>query len=207
MELGEIQRNLERLQVTDANVLEALRKVPRAEFIPRASRSLSELDRPLPIESEQTISQPSLVGYMTMQLHLSREMKVLEVGTGSGYQTAILAEICKHVYTIEIRKTLSTSAQQKLRTLGYLNIHFKVGDGAWGWIEEAPFDAIIVTAVSYEWPAELVRQLKVGARLVVPIREEGDEQGLYVVTKTSPDHFMKERLMSVRFVPLVSGDL
>jgi protein-L-isoaspartate(D-aspartate) O-methyltransferase len=205
MESSEIFRNLNRLRVDDPRVLAAIRKVPRERFVPEEIRLLSERDRPLPIGQQQTISQPSLVGLMTLQLNLTASSKVLEIGTGSGYQTAILAELSGQVFSVEVRRNLSEKAQELLQQLGYKNIHFKIGDGSWGWEEEAPFDAIIVTAVSYEWPTALVRQLKDGGRLVVPIREEEENQGLYVVTKKQ-NHWEKERILAVSFVPLVTGE-
>jgi protein-L-isoaspartate(D-aspartate) O-methyltransferase len=199
-----IKRHLDELGVRDPEVLKALDRVQREKFIPEELLPVAYIDHPLPIEEAQTISQPSLVAFMTQELKLNETSRVLEIGTGSGYQTALLAELAGDVYTVEIRKTLSEAAQKLLHDLGYRNIHFKVGDGSEGWSEKAPFDAIIVTAEALELPAALTGQLKNKGRMIIPLKESFG-QGLYLLSK-SPTRWKKERLFSVQFVPLVSLD-
>ncbi len=155
--------------VKDERVLSAMLKVERHRFVPEAYESQAYSDQPLPIGEGQTISQPYIVALMTELLELKGDEKVLEVGTGSGYQAAILAELAKEVYTIEIIETLANSSKELLLRLGYKNIHVKVGDGYLGWPEVAPFDAIIVTCAPDHIPKPLLEQLKEGGRLVVPV--------------------------------------
>jgi len=186
--------------VRDKNVLEAMRKVKRHLFVPPAYRAMSYRDRPLPIGEEQTISQPYIVGLMTELLKLKGGEKVLEVGTGSGYQAAILAELCAKVYTIEILPTLSERAQKLLHELGYQNIFIKTGDGYLGWEEFAPYDAIIVTAAPAVIPEALIRQLKDGGRLVIPVGTLFQE--LQVILKDGKE-FKTQNVVPVSFVPMV----
>jgi protein-L-isoaspartate(D-aspartate) O-methyltransferase len=153
--------------IKDMNVLEAMEKVPRHVFVPENMRKAAYNDEPLPIGNGQTISQPYIVAYMTEVLQLSVEEKVLEVGTGSGYQAAVLAEIAREVFTVEIIDGLSKNAQEVLQAEGYTNIHFRVGDGSYGWEENAPYDAIMVTAAPPEVPKALQDQLKIGGRMIV----------------------------------------
>ncbi|MFZ0712206.1 MAG: protein-L-isoaspartate(D-aspartate) O-methyltransferase, partial [Terrimicrobiaceae bacterium] len=155
--------------ITNAAVLEAMTEVPRHEFVPEALRPRAYADGPLPIGHGQTISQPFIVAYMTQALELSKEDTVLEVGTGSGYQAAILGKLAKEVYTIEIVPPLAESARNILAKLGFQNVHVKLGDGYLGWPEAAPFDAIIVTCAPDRVPEPLVSQLKEGGRLVIPV--------------------------------------
>ncbi len=162
-------------------------------------------DRPLPIGLGQTISQPYIVALMTQALELTPDTKVLEIGTGSGYQTAILAELAKEVYTVEVRPELQERAKKILEELGYTNIHYRVGDGWEGWPEEAPFDAIIVTAAAAEWPQALINQLAEGGRMVIPIGREDWNQTLWLVTKID-GNLIKESLGPVRFVPLIKPE-
>jgi protein-L-isoaspartate(D-aspartate) O-methyltransferase len=186
--------------VTDARVLAAMREVPRHLFVPPAARSEAYEDYPLPIGHGQTISQPYIVAYMTEVLRLKPTSRVLEIGTGSGYQAAVLGRVAGQVYTIEIVAPLAESARRTLEGLGYTNVHVKVGDGFLGWPEHAPFDAIMVTAAPEEVPPPLIEQLAVGGRLVVPVGR--GVQQLTVVEKTRKG-LVTERKMPVRFVPLV----
>jgi protein-L-isoaspartate(D-aspartate) O-methyltransferase len=188
--------------VTDEKVLWAMNKVERHLFVPPELREVAYIDSPLPIGHDQTISQPYIVAYMTEAAHLDPGDRVLEIGTGSGYQAAILAEIAEEVYTIEILKPLADSAGALLKELGYRNVTVKWGDGYKGWTEHAPFDAIIVTAAPPAVPEELLSQLKVGGRMVVPVGSFFQE--LYLITRTGSG-FEKKALMPVRFVPMVRG--
>jgi len=194
-----VERQIEARGVKDKLVLKALRKVPRHELVPERHRALSYSDQPLPIGEQQTISQPYIVAYMTERLKLKGGEKVLEVGTGSGYQAAVLAEICKEVYTIEIIKTLAERAEKDLKRLGYKNIFVKAGDGYRGWPDKAPFDAIIVTAAPDHVPQPLVKQLAVGGRLIIPVGDFFQE--LILITRDK-DGVQQKRLIGVRFVPM-----
>lgn len=187
--------------VKDARVLDVMKKVPRHEFVPENMRPYAYNDEPLPIGEGQTISQPYIVAYMTEALRLDETQKVLEIGTGSGYQSAILAEIVREVYTVEIVEYLSLRAQEVLRRLGYHNICFKVGDGSLGWQEHAPYDSIIATAAPARVPEALQKQLKVGGRMIIPIGENFQELVLVIKGKKK---FKKKNLLPVRFVPLIT---
>lgn len=191
-------------KITNKNVIEAMSSVDRELFVDQAWRHSSYTDFPLPIASGQTISQPYIVAFMTDAARLDKEAKILEIGTGSGYQTAILAKICKEVYTIERVQELAEGAKNRLKELGYNNVHFKAGDGYKGWSSKAPFDAIIVTAAPEEMPQELIKQLKMGGRLIVPIGYSGGQE-LTRLTKT-PEGTKKDKLMAVRFVPMVKNN-
>lgn len=185
--------------ITDERVLAALRKVPRHELVPEHARGAAYEDRPLPIGEGQTISQPYIVAAMSAALELSGDEKVLEVGTGSGYQAAVLSELAAEVYTIELEPTLAARAKADLERMGADNVHVRAGDGYAGWPEQAPFDAIIVTAAPEEVPQPLVDQLKEGGRMVIPV---GDwVQELVLLVKT-PEGLERRELMGVRFVPL-----
>ncbi len=186
--------------VRDKRVLEAMAKVPRHLFVPESFRSRAYTDEPLPIGEGQTISQPYIVAYMTETLGLRGGEKVLEVGTGSGYQTAVLAEIAGSVCTVEIVEKLSLRARSMLEELGYNTIRFRVGDGSAGWPEEAPFDAIMVTAAAGRPLGALEGQLAVGGTMIVPVGT--DAQDLVLVRRTRSG-FERETLLAVRFVPLV----
>ncbi len=164
-----VREQIRRRGVADPAVLDAMARVPRHLFVPDGLRAEAYVDHPLPIGQGQTISQPYIVALMTELLALDRSQKVLEIGTGSGYQAAVLAELVDSVYTIEIRDELARQAGDLLDRLGYENVHVRVGNGYRGWPEEAPFDAIIVTASPPEIPEALVEQLKVGGRMVVPV--------------------------------------
>ncbi len=195
-----IDEQLKGRDITDEKVLSSMAKVKRHLFVPAESRAWAHEDRPLPIGYGQTISQPYIVAYMTQAAQLKEGDKVLEVGTGSGYQAAILAEIVKEVYTIEILPELAQTAKARLKQLSYSNIQVIVGDGYKGWPQAAPYDAIIVTAAPTQIPQELIRQLKEGGRMIIPIGSF--EQELLRITKTK-DGFKEERLLSVHFVPMI----
>jgi protein-L-isoaspartate(D-aspartate) O-methyltransferase len=187
------------VSVQNPRVLAAMRKVPRHEFVPEAQRKHAYEDRPLPIGHGQTISQPFMVAIMADLAEIGPDAKVLEIGTGSGYGAAVLAELAKDVYTIEILGPLADEARKTLGRLGYANVHVLTGDGYRGWPEEAPFDAIVVTAAPPEVPAPLKDQLKVGGRLICPVGTR--VQRLRVVTRT-PEGFVEEPQFEVRFVPM-----
>jgi len=187
--------------IKNAKVLDAMGKVPRHFFVPEELRNSAYADGPLPIGEGQTISQPYIVAYMTEILELRGAERVLEVGTGSGYQTAVLAEIVKDVFTIEVVATLSQRAQEVLKSLGYVNIQFKIGDGTKGWKDFAPYEAIMVTAAPGSVPKALQEQLQVGGRMIIPIGVEYQE---LVLVRREEKTFTETRLLPVRFVPLVS---
>lgn len=194
-----VRWQIEARGVKDKRVLEAMRKVPRHELVPLNHRRESYEDYPLPIGKSQTISQPYIVAFMTEKLKLEGGEKVLEIGTGSGYQAAVLAEICKEVYTIEIVKFLGERAEKDLKRLGYKNVHVRVGDGYRGWPKVAPFDAIIVTAAPDHIPQPLIDQLKVGGRMILPVGDAFQE--LIEVTKDEKG-VHKKSVLGVRFVPM-----
>jgi protein-L-isoaspartate(D-aspartate) O-methyltransferase len=194
---------LRRAGIRDERVLGAFAQVRRELFVPERYREDADADHPLPIGWGQTISQPFVVAYMTERLRLSGPERVLEVGTGSGYQTAILALLAEQVFSIEIVAELAERARALLvGTLGLLNVRLRTGDGAQGWPEEAPFDRIIVTAAAPEVPPALVAQLAPGGRMILPIGEELDVQTLRVVDKGNDGASVETDLLPVRFVPL-----
>lgn len=195
-----VERQIAQRGITDPGVLEAMRKVKRHLFVPKRIRGLSYEDTPLPIGYDQTISQPYIVAYMTEVAAVQPGDKVLEIGTGSGYQAAVLAELAGQVYTIEVIKPLADSARMKLKDMGFSNVRVKWGDGYKGWPQEAPFDVIVVTAAPDEVPQVLVDQLKVGGRMVVPVGTFFQE--IYLVTRTESG-IEKKALLPVRFVPMV----
>ena len=195
-----VHSQIEARGVKDPAVLAAMRRVPRHEFVPAASRPFAYDDYPLPIGEGQTISQPYIVAFMTERLQLKPGQRVLEIGTGSGYQAAVLAEIGVEVYTIEIIETLAAGARAVLQHLGYGKIHARAGDGYLGWPEAAPFDGIIVTAAPPRVPQPLIDQLKPGGRLVVP--EGVYQQDLVIYTKTPYGQLHRESVLAVRFVPM-----
>ncbi len=188
--------------VTDAAVLAALGSVPRHLFVPPAERARAYEDRPLPIGSGQTISQPYMVALMTSLLELRPGERVLEIGTGSGYQAAILSRVAAEVYTMEIRQPLAERARRTLADLGYRNVHVRNGDGFQGWPDAAPFDGIIVTAAPPSVPDPLLRQLKTGGRLVIPVGDRNSLQSLLVLTKRPDGGFDRSNVMPVFFVPM-----
>lgn len=202
----ELIMGLRRQGIRDKRVLSAIERVPREKFIASTFRKQAYEDHALPIECGQTISQPYVVAYMTEQLHVGERMKVLEVGTGSGYQAAVLARLCRRVYTIERYRTLLNDALKRFDELRLHNITAKVGDGAKGWPEQAPFDRIIVTAAAPSVPQTLVDQLKEGGLMIVPVGTSGGrgEQVLVRIERTA-EGVKREELLPVRFVPLVEG--
>lgn len=196
-----VRNQLEHRGITHQPTLEAMRKVPRHEYVPEQYRSLAYDDRPLPVGFGQTISQPYIVAYMTQAIQPGPDDKVLEIGTGSGYQAAVLAEIVDHVYSIEIIPGLARRAGMIL-SQHYSNITLKQGDGYQGWEEQAPFDAIIVTAAPEEIPPPLIAQLKEGGRMVIPTGAAGAVQELILVEKNK-GRISQRRLLPVRFVPFL----
>lgn len=183
-------------------VLDAMRKVPRHEFVPQEQLPAAYENRPLPIGYGQTISQPYIVAIMTDLLKLDADDRVLEVGTGSAYQAAILAQLVDRVYSIEIIEPLGVEAGERLKRLGYANVQTRIGDGYYGWEEEAPFDAIIVTAASSHIPPPLLLQLKPGGRMIIPVGSRFLAQQLVLVTKNQEGRSITQQIMPVRFVPL-----
>ncbi|MFA5123755.1 protein-L-isoaspartate(D-aspartate) O-methyltransferase [Zavarzinia sp.] len=186
----------------DARVMAAMAKVPRERFVGAYDRHRAFVNGPLPIGYGQTISQPYIVALMSDLLELMPDSVVLEVGTGSGYQSAVLAELVKHVYSIEIIGALASAADERLKELGYGNVTVRHGDGYHGWPELAPFDAIIVTAAAPYIPAPLVEQLKPGGRLVIPVGEPGGIQQLMLVEKRADGSVSSRSILMVAFVPL-----
>ncbi|HUV36656.1 MAG TPA: protein-L-isoaspartate(D-aspartate) O-methyltransferase [Patescibacteria group bacterium] len=186
--------------VRDERVLEAMRTVPRERFVREDDRQLAFFDGPLSIGCGQTISQPYIVAYMTEMLHLKENDRVLEIGTGCGYQTAVIAEIAREVYTIEIVERLARCAHEALDGLGYTNVQFRTGDGNEGWPEKSPFDAIIITAAPERVPKTLISQLADGGRLIAPVG--GYMQYLVRLTRNG-EEIDRETLIGVRFVPMM----
>jgi protein-L-isoaspartate(D-aspartate) O-methyltransferase len=195
-----VERQIAARGVTDPAVLAAMRKVPRHEFVPPAHRDEAYDDHPLPIGHGQTISQPYIVAYMVELARIQPSERVLEVGTGCGYQAAVLGEVARDVFTIEIVKPLADCASSTLDRLAYRNVRVRYGDGYGGWPEHAPFDAIVVAAAPDHVPPALVEQLAVGGRLVIPVGTWNQE--IRVITRTEAGT-TQERLIPVRFVPLV----
>ncbi len=189
----------------DEEVMAAMAKVPRHEFVPDPLKRFAYLNRPLPIGEDQTISQPYIVALMTDLAEVDKDSVVLEVGTGSGYQAAVLGELARHVYTIEIVAKLGRRAEQTLIRLGYNNITVRIGDGYHGWPEHAPFDAIVVTAAPEQVPQPLIDQLKPGGRMVIPVGEKYGYQSLQVIEKLLDGGTEKKDVLPVGFVPL-TGD-
>ena len=195
-----VEEQIERRGIRDPRVLEAMRRVERHQFVPAGVRPFAYVDGPLPIGEGQTISQPYIVALMTELLDLKGAERVLEIGTGSGYQAAILGEIARDVYTIEIVPSLAEGAGRRLADLGYTNVLVRAGDGYLGWPEQAPFDGIIVTCAPDDIPKPLLEQLKVGGNMVIPVGEFPD-QILYAVRKTETG-IQKKEVIPVRFVPM-----
>ena len=196
--------NLRKNGISDSKILRALEDIDRSFFIDSGLSDKSNLNTALPIDCGQTISQPLIVALMTQHLDLKQDMRVLEVGTGSGYQTMVLAKIARFVYTIERYKTLHQKAKELLRLFRVRNIFFRHGDGGLGWVEQAPFDRIIVTACAVDIPRQLISQLKENGIMIVPVGEVHEEQILKKVIKQKNKIFV-ENLEKVRFVPLIEG--
>jgi len=194
----ELFRRLRR-EISDDSVIKAMERVPRHLFVAEPFRAQSYADYPLPIGADQTISQPYIVALMTELLELKGGEKVLEIGTGSGYQAAVLAQVAGDVYTVEILEPLARQAQKLLADLGYKNVHTRISDGYQGWAEEAPFDGILVTAAPERVPQPLLDQLKVGGKMVIPVGSFF--QDLLVLSKT-PKGIEKKNIIPVRFVPM-----
>ncbi len=189
-------------RLDDKSVLEAMAAVPRHEFVPSDESRRAYSDRPLPIGYGQTISQPYIVAEMTRLLKLKPNSRVLEIGTGSGYQAAVLAHFTPHVYTIEIVKPLAESARKRLKRLGYSVVEVRAGDGYYGWTEAAPFDAIIVTCAAGQIPPPLIRQLAPGGRMVVPVGRPFATQSLMLLEKQADGSIRSKSVMAVVFVPM-----
>ena len=189
--------------IRDDAVLRVMKSVERHKFVPEEYKDRAYNDGPLPIGHGQTISQPYIVAYMTEQLQVSKDHKVLEIGTGSGYQAAVLGELADQVFTIEIVPELAEGARQILKDLKYGNIAVRTGDGYKGWPEEAPFDRVIVTAAPKEIPQALVDQLANGGRMIIPVGKQFFTQYLWVIEKDKKGVVSKEKILPVRFVPMV----
>ncbi len=198
-----VRQQIQARGVQSVAVLDALRRVPRERFVPAKVREFATEDTALPIGYDQTISQPYIVAFMTELLELQRHHRVLEIGTGSGYQTAVLASLCDSVHSIEIVPELAARAASALADLGYAHATVEQGDGYQGWAERAPFDRIIVTAAPREIPQALVDQLEPGGRLVVPVGPALGTQALTLVTKDAAGRLRRQRRLDVRFVPMV----
>jgi len=196
-----VESQLARRGIKDKRVLEAMRQVPRHLFVPKDTRSLAYCDGPLPIGHGQTISQPYIVALMTELLELTGQEKVLELGTGSGYQAAILSRLVRQVYSVERHAALAQQAEKVLAQLGYDNIVVRVGDGTLGWPEHSPYEAIIVTAAAPDVPRPLTDQLADGGRLVAPVGSQWSQ--VLVKVRRQGDLLIRERLTAVAFVPLV----
>lgn len=186
----------------DEALLQFFSSLDRSLFLPAQYKDLAKLDRPLPIGQGQTISQPSLVLYMTEQLQLGKTQKVLEIGTGSGFQSAFLAEFCYELYTVELLPDLKEQARKRLEEFGYHNIHYKLGDGSLGWKEHAPYDRIMVTAAAKRMPLELIDQLACNGIMILPVGSVGWQE-LLQVTKDSEGKVTERKLLDVAFVELV----
>ena len=193
------------IEIIDQKVLDAMARVPRHRFVPEDQWSAAYRNRPLPIGYGQTISQPYIVALMTNLMNVKQGDRVLEIGTGSGSQAAILAELAQAVYTIEIIEPLALQARSRLETLGYAKVHTKIGDGYYGWEEHGPYDSIIVTASVSHVPPPLVRQLKAGGRMVIPLGAPFLPQQLMLVEKHPDGSVLNRQILPVRFVPLTGG--
>jgi protein-L-isoaspartate(D-aspartate) O-methyltransferase len=200
-----VKSQIQNRGITNPAILDAMRKVPRHLLVPENQQANAYLDRPLPIGDGQTISQPYIVAHMTDVIKPKKGMKVLEIGTGSGYQAAVLAEIVDQVFTIEIVEGLGKRAKADLEKLGYDNVFIKIGDGYQGWPTEAPFDAILVTAAAEEIPQPLIDQLKEGGRMVIPVGKQGAVQELMLIERIK-GKIKTTNLGAVRFVPFTRSN-
>jgi protein-L-isoaspartate(D-aspartate) O-methyltransferase len=197
-----VRSQIEGRGVRDPDVLAAMRRVPRDRFVPASHRAFAFEDGPLPIGHDQTISQPYVVAAMTEALRVAGGQRVLEIGTGSGYQTAVLAELGAEVFSLENTPELAAEASARLEAMGYLRVHVRAGDGFDGWPAEAPFDRLIVTAAPPDVPPVLLDQLAVGGRMVLPV---GTAEQVLVVLEKGPGGVVRSPLFAVRFVPMVRG--
>ena len=197
-----VEQQIRRRGIRDQRILDAMRRVERHLFVPSEFRDQAYEDYPLPIGEGQTISQPYIVALMTSLLEVDEDARVLEIGTGCGYQAAVLAELVAEVHTVEILPELAEEAEERLARLGYKNVHVHRADGHLGWPEAAPYDGILVTAAPLEIPPALIEQLRMGARLVIPVG--GFFQDLMLVT-CRPDGIRKRNVTAVRFVPMTGG--
>tara|TARA_B100001989_G_scaffold158335_1_gene113413 strand:- start:154 stop:759 length:606 start_codon:yes stop_codon:yes gene_type:complete len=199
-----IENHIKKRGIVDPSVLDALITVKRELFVPTKYREISYNDHPLPIGYNQTISQPYIVAFMTEYLQVKKNHKVLEIGTGSGYQAAILAKLADQVFTIEIIEPLGDIAKNVLKENNYNNVIVRIGNGYEGWEEEAPFDRIIVTAAPEKIPTVLINQLKKGGRMIIPVGQTNSEQHLWLIKKNINGIVKKEKILPVRFVPMVN---
>ncbi|MBI2822938.1 MAG: protein-L-isoaspartate(D-aspartate) O-methyltransferase [Acidobacteria bacterium] len=197
-----VAQQLRARDITDAEVLRAMETVPRHLFVPASVQQLAYDDGPLPIGEDQTISQPYIVALMTQLVAPKKDHKILEIGTGSGYQAAVLSPLCREVYSIEIVESLGRQAAERLKRLGYANVRTRIGNGYFGWPEAAPFDGIVVTAGATEIPPALVEQLKPGARMIIPVGSHPISQVLKIVEKDAGGKIRVHDHIPVRFVPL-----
>ncbi len=197
-----VEKQLKSRAIKHQAVLAAMGRVPRHQFVPEKLRSSAYADRPLPIGHDQTISQPYVVAFMTQAIEPQAKHRVLEVGTGSGYQAAVLAEIVGEVYTIELIPELAKQAKERLKQLGYRKVHVKQGDGYLGWPDKAPFDSILVTCGADHVPEPLIEQLKPGGTMVIPVGKSSANQWLEVITKGKDGKTNSRKVLPVRFVPL-----
>ena len=200
-----VRNQIEARGVHNPDVLAAMRAVPRHLFVPLSFRSAAYDDRPLPIGYGQTISQPAIVAVMTELLEPHRDHRVLEIGTGSGYQAAVLSRLAKQVFTIEIIEALANSARTRLHSLGYRNVVVRAGDGYKGWPEAAPFDRIMLTSAPPQVPQALIDQLKQGGKLVAPVGDSPENQNLVVFDKDAAGRTKQRSVIPVQFVPMVPG--
>ena len=203
LRMNMIETQIKKRGITDQTILDAMKKVNRHEYVQENFERLAYSDRPVPIGFGQTISQPYIVAFMSHKLNVASHHKVLEIGTGSGYQAAVLAELSDHVYTIEIIPELAKRAEKVLKKNDYDNITIRIGDGYKGWPEHAPFDRIMVTAAPKEIPEKLVEQLAPGGIMVLPVGETVMMQYLWLITKANDGQIEKEKILPVRFVPMV----
>ena len=199
-----VEYQIEDRGVKDKNVIQVMKNTPRHLFVPQEFIYESYNDHPLPIGEDQTISQPYIVALMTELLQLEHSDNVLEIGTGSGYQLAVLSQLIDFCYSIEIKESLATNARKKLNSLGYNNVKIKFGDGYQGWKEYAPFDKIIITAAPTEIPPELIKQLKEGGLMVLPVGESHNQE--LIVVRKKGQKLIKEYIIPVRFVPMIHKD-
>lgn len=198
-----IEQELRALGIREESVLQAMRDVPREEFVSEGLRESAYRNTPLPIGAGQTISQPLIVAHMAEALELDRVDRVLEIGTGSGYAAAVLSRLASEVFTMERHRELADTAADRLQRLGYHNVHVRYGDGTRGWAEEAPFDAIVVSAAAPSIPQPLLDQLRLGGRLVIPVGADVESQQLIRATRRGHEDYDYEELGAVRFVPLI----